>query len=167
MQVSGSTPSTPVMFYLTATINSTITLLRLTDLLRNKVCKFFYIPPGYPKTQYAIISPTDPSNNINFYTSSPSSPFTFSSISTSKISNANGADNFTLNVIPGNYYLIEFTIKPGLSSVGLVFPSYNYPCIYAIGFTDFYGTFTSCTGKTNSLPGLPCRTYDYYNQFCL
>ena len=43
LQVSGSGQ---YMYYLTATINSTITLLRITDLLRNKVSKFFFVPIG-------------------------------------------------------------------------------------------------------------------------
>ena len=43
LQVSGGVQ---IMYYLTATINNTITLLRITDILRTKVSKFFFVPTG-------------------------------------------------------------------------------------------------------------------------
>jgi hypothetical protein len=43
LQVSGGGQ---IMYYLTATINNTITLLRITDILRTKVSKFFFVPTG-------------------------------------------------------------------------------------------------------------------------
>lgn len=61
LQVSGSSP---VMYYLVATINNTITVLRITDLLRSTVSKYFYVPLGEPSTIYASISPTNSSNLI-------------------------------------------------------------------------------------------------------
>lgn len=152
------------MYYLTATLNSTVTLLRVADILRQDLVRFFYIANGDPTS--ANITITASSGTAVVYSLGTSFKYSGGSSITPSPTSSSGVITYALSGLSVGYYMVVFSV-PATNPVIITFPTSTYPCPYISGFSDYYGVFSGCTASTTSQPGPPCSNYDYINLKCL
>lgn len=158
-----------VIYYLLVRARNNV-LLRVSDVLRQRVIKYFR---------------TIQKSNVTF-TLNPVDDISVSFLSlltmdsaTNGIRNVIGRtdlipDSITNNVatytveLDSGYYAIAVFTDVYLSVSGSV-PSEAYPCPYSYNFPDYYATFPGCIQQDPNAQGngLPCVVYDYNNQKCL
>jgi hypothetical protein len=161
---SSSSMSSWNMYYLTATVNSTV-VLRLTDILRNSVCKYFYISPT-DSTSVIVTAPTSVSS-ITLLQMNPSNQFLVSSSSTlSSPTTVSGYNTFQATGLTSGYYGLIFATNV-VFGVTVTYQGSSYPCPYSSNFADYYGIFTGCLSSSSAkYNGLPCTAYSTVTLDC-
>lgn len=173
LKVSSTSPNTElnnlVLYYLSVS-TSTSSILRVVDVLRQHMIKYFYIGQSGTTVSFTITPQIDPSTSFSLLTMTPSSSSNFNvlrAIPLYPTTTANSVSTFTRLMDIGYYAIIVYVGSP--TQVTITFQSDPYPCPYTNGFNDYYTIFTGCTRSSvisiNS--GLPCITFDYNSQVCL
>lgn len=173
LKVYSSNPNTELnslaMYYLLAYANN-VAVLRVTDVLRQHIIKYFYVAQEENITM--TISPAG-SFRQNYFTlliMSPASPSGLTVMQSQDLTPVTVSGNiatFTQDLVSGFYAVVAHTNSANTFSITT--QSDPYPCPYTNNYTDFFTIFPGCTrdATISQGSGLPCITYDYNSQVCL
>lgn len=156
--VASSGMSAVVIYYLSAIVNN-ISLLKLADVIRQNVFKYFYLNPGEAGSISITAYPS--SASVTLLIMGTTNQFAIIG-STSLIPNSviNGYNQYSVTGLDSGFYALLFT-SPYVVAAALTFQSSSYPCPYSSQFADYYADFTGCTSENGAAPsGLPCINYD-------
>jgi hypothetical protein len=151
------------MYYLSATVNDTL-VLRLTDVLRNSVLKYFYLSPT-DSTSVIVTAPTSVSS-INIIRMGPSNQFSGVSTLLTSPTTVSGYNTFQVSSLTSGYYGLIFATNI-VFGVTVTYQGSSYPCPYSSNFADYYGVFTGCLSSSPAkYNGLPCTAYSTVTLDC-
>lgn len=158
--------SSVTMYYLSATVNN-VAILRLTDVLRQRVFKYFYVSPSDSGNVTVTMSPSSGSSVTLLVMNAGSQFSVMSSTSLIASTTINGVSTYNANGLASGYYGLVFQTAVIVSAT-VSFQSSPYACPFSSNFADYNAVFMGCTSSSGaSSSGLPCTNYNYVTLTCL